>query len=119
MAGRDRARLEALASQLEARGGRRPGVLVADVGDAAALAEMARSTVRACKGCAPGTAAQPPAHSSTTHHPPLPPPQRVLINTVGPFRRYGRPVVAACVEAGTDYLDVCGEPGECVFVCER
>lgn len=35
---------------------------------------------------------------------------KVLINTVGPFRYWGEPVVRACVEAGTDYLDVCGEP---------
>ncbi|KAG0460232.1 hypothetical protein HPP92_023360 [Vanilla planifolia] len=34
----------------------------------------------------------------------------LLINCVGPFRLYGEPVVAACVETGTDYLDVCGEP---------
>lgn len=36
---------------------------------------------------------------------------KVLINTVGPFRYWGEPVVAACVAAGADYLDVCGEPG--------
>lgn len=35
---------------------------------------------------------------------------RVLLNCVGPFRYYGAPVVRACVEAGCDYLDICGEP---------
>jgi len=35
---------------------------------------------------------------------------RVVITTVGPYARYGEPVVAACVEAGTDYLDLTGEP---------
>ena len=35
---------------------------------------------------------------------------RLLLNCVGPFRLYGDPVVAACIEAGTDYLDICGEP---------
>ncbi|KAL6013488.1 hypothetical protein ACLOJK_003986 [Asimina triloba] len=35
---------------------------------------------------------------------------KLLLNCVGPFRLYGEPVVAACVEAGTDYLDVSGEP---------
>jgi len=35
---------------------------------------------------------------------------RVLINCVGPYRIYGDQVVAACVEAGTDYTDVTGEP---------
>jgi short subunit dehydrogenase-like uncharacterized protein len=35
---------------------------------------------------------------------------RVVISTVGPFIRYGEPVVAACAEAGTDYADISGEP---------
>ena len=35
---------------------------------------------------------------------------RVLISTVGPFAELGEPVVAACVEAGTDYVDITGEP---------
>lgn len=35
---------------------------------------------------------------------------RVVINTVGPFRFYGDPVVHACIQAHTDYLDVSGEP---------
>ena len=29
---------------------------------------------------------------------------------VGPYRVYGEPIVRACVEAGTDYVDVTGEP---------
>lgn len=35
---------------------------------------------------------------------------RVLINCCGPYRFYGEPVVNACVEAGTDHVDVTGEP---------
>ncbi|XP_023530251.1 probable mitochondrial saccharopine dehydrogenase-like oxidoreductase At5g39410 [Cucurbita pepo subsp. pepo] len=35
---------------------------------------------------------------------------KLILNCVGPFRRYGEPVVAACVETGCDYLDICGEP---------
>ncbi|TWD84083.1 short subunit dehydrogenase-like uncharacterized protein [Kribbella amoyensis] len=35
---------------------------------------------------------------------------RVLATTVGPYVRYGEPLVAACAEAGTDYLDLTGEP---------
>ena len=35
---------------------------------------------------------------------------RVLVTTVGPFIRYGEPVVRACVEQGTDYVDSTGEP---------
>ncbi|KAK9272470.1 hypothetical protein L1049_002843 [Liquidambar formosana] len=34
----------------------------------------------------------------------------LILNCVGPFRVYGEPVVAACVESGCDYLDICGEP---------
>jgi short subunit dehydrogenase-like uncharacterized protein len=35
---------------------------------------------------------------------------KVLISTVGPYIRYGEPVVAACSAAGTDYVDLTGEP---------
>ncbi|HEY0165716.1 MAG TPA: saccharopine dehydrogenase NADP-binding domain-containing protein [Jatrophihabitans sp.] len=35
---------------------------------------------------------------------------RVVISTVGPYLRHGEPLVAACAEAGTDYLDLTGEP---------
>jgi short subunit dehydrogenase-like uncharacterized protein len=34
---------------------------------------------------------------------------RVLASTVGPYRRYGIPVVGACAEAGTHYADLTGE----------
>src|SRR6266545_7315479 len=34
---------------------------------------------------------------------------RVVVTTVGPYLRYGEPVVAACAEAGTDYIDLTGE----------
>ena len=35
---------------------------------------------------------------------------RSVISTVGPYQLYGSELVAACVAAGTDYLDLCGEP---------
>jgi len=35
---------------------------------------------------------------------------RVLLTTVGPFIDYGEPVVQACVEQRTDYVDSTGEP---------
>lgn len=35
---------------------------------------------------------------------------RVVITTVGPYIEYGEPLVAACAEAGTDYVDLTGEP---------
>jgi short subunit dehydrogenase-like uncharacterized protein len=35
---------------------------------------------------------------------------RVVITTVGPYIRYGEPLVAACAAAGTNYVDLTGEP---------
>ena len=35
---------------------------------------------------------------------------RVVITTVGPYLEYGEPLVAACAEVGTDYVDLTGEP---------
>lgn len=35
---------------------------------------------------------------------------KVVITTVGPYIRYGEPLVAACAELGTDYVDLTGEP---------
>jgi short subunit dehydrogenase-like uncharacterized protein len=34
---------------------------------------------------------------------------RVVCTTVGPYTKYGTPMVEACVEAGTDYCDLTGE----------
>ena len=34
----------------------------------------------------------------------------VVISTVGPYLEHGEPLVAACAEAGTDYVDLTGEP---------
>ena len=41
---------------------------------------------------------------------------KVVISTVGPYIRYGEPLVAACAAAGTDYVDLTGEP-EFVDLC--
>lgn len=35
---------------------------------------------------------------------------KVVLTTVGPYQLYGTPLVAACAESGTDYVDLCGEP---------
>lgn len=35
---------------------------------------------------------------------------KVVITTVGPYIKYGEPLVAACAAAGTDYVDLTGEP---------
>ena len=34
---------------------------------------------------------------------------RVVLTTVGPYSRYGLPLVAACAKTGTDYADLTGE----------
>lgn len=35
---------------------------------------------------------------------------KVVITTVGPYLHHGEPMVAACAAAGTDYVDLSGEP---------
>ena len=44
---------------------------------------------------------------------------RLVVTTVGPYQRYGRPVVDAAVEADCDYLDITGEPEFVAGVVER
>lgn len=81
LAGRSRARVEALRAELEELGhpgAAEMGVLEADSADAGALADVA------------GRA-------------------RVLLSFAGPYRKYGIPVARACAEAGTHYLDISGE----------
>ncbi|MFO7539053.1 MAG: saccharopine dehydrogenase NADP-binding domain-containing protein [Chloroflexota bacterium] len=36
---------------------------------------------------------------------------RVVCTTVGPYTKYGTPLLAACVEQGVDYCDITGETG--------
>ena len=81
LAGRNRAKLEAVRDRLAAID---PGLadlplLHADVTDPASLRAVAEAS-------------------------------RVVITTVGPYIEYGEPLVAACAEAGTDYVDLTGEP---------
>ena len=77
LAGRNRAKLEAVAADLD--GAATPELVEADVTDPASLRAVAESA-------------------------------RVAITTVGPYLRHGDPLVAACAAAGTDYLDLTGEP---------
>jgi len=35
---------------------------------------------------------------------------KAIVTTVGPYQLHGEPLVAACAKAGTDYVDLCGEP---------
>ena len=36
---------------------------------------------------------------------------KCVLTTVGPYQLYGSDLVSACAEAGTDYVDLTGEPG--------
>lgn len=36
---------------------------------------------------------------------------KAVITTVGPYQLHGEPLALACARAGTDYVDLCGEPG--------
>ena len=81
LAGRSRAKLEAVRSRLAGTDPRLADLplLLADVSDPGSLAAVASSA-------------------------------RVVISTVGPYIEYGEPLVAACAGAGTDYVDLTGEP---------
>ena len=81
LAGRNRAKLEALRSRLAQADPARAELplLHADSSDEGSLRELAESA-------------------------------RVVVSTVGPYIRYGEPLVAACAAAGTDYADLTGEP---------
>jgi len=35
---------------------------------------------------------------------------RLVFNVTGPYRFLGKDIVASCVNAGTNYMDICGEP---------
>jgi short subunit dehydrogenase-like uncharacterized protein len=79
IAGRDRARLDAIVAELPlADGVAAPAVVTASLDDTASLRAMAART-------------------------------RVLVSTVGPYALHGSGTVAACVDEGTDYCDLTGE----------
>jgi len=77
MAGRDRTKLEAVRTEINAP--LSTPIIEANARDVASLDAMARRA-------------------------------KVVISTVGPYQLYGEPLVAACANAGADYVDLCGEP---------
>src|SRR4051794_20943187 len=81
LAGRNRAKLDAVAARLAAAAPEapKPDVLLADAADEATLREIAGKA-------------------------------RVVLTTVGPYALYGWALVAACAAAGTAYCDLTGEP---------
>jgi short subunit dehydrogenase-like uncharacterized protein len=81
LVGRSRAKLEAMAAGLAETGAAVPAPDLLEA-DAADRAALARVAEGA----------------------------RVMITTVGPYALHGEPLVAACAAAGTDYVDLTGEP---------
>ena len=77
LAGRDRARLEAVRDEIGAPAD--TPLIIADAADPASVDAMVRRA-------------------------------KAVITTVGPYQLYGDALIAACAAAGTDYLDLCGEP---------
>lgn len=82
LVGRDRGKLEAVGAELDRR--RREGLAAPDLIEADATDPTSLARVARAT--------------------------RVLITTVGPYALYGEPLVAACAAAGTDYVDLTGEP---------
>ncbi|MDX6608579.1 MAG: hypothetical protein QOF85_504 [Solirubrobacterales bacterium] len=82
LVGRNRGKLDAVRSSLAAISA--PGVPAPDllIADAADSAALARVAEAA----------------------------KVVVTTVGPYALFGEPLVAACAAAGTDYVDLTGEP---------
>lgn len=128
MAGRDAKRLEKLVAGLEG-GSPAPGVLVADVAKPDSLAAMAQASRVLINGVGPfrfgvGFGAVPQGAGRVSrkgqrcwgHSQLVPCTAPSLLHCLATLiavwcRFYGEPVFKACVEAGTDYLDICGEPG--------
>jgi short subunit dehydrogenase-like uncharacterized protein len=44
---------------------------------------------------------------------------KVVLTTVGPYTRYGEPLVVACIDEGTDYVDLTGETNWWREIVER
>lgn len=74
IAGRNRAKLEALQARLKSR----PAVLIADSQDGPSVDALVKQA-------------------------------KVLCTTVGPYSRYGTPILSACARRGVDYCDLSGE----------
>ena len=36
---------------------------------------------------------------------------KCVLTTVGPYQMYGEKIIKTCISTGTDYVDLCGEPG--------
>ncbi|MCP9273484.1 saccharopine dehydrogenase family protein [Mycolicibacterium arenosum] len=78
-----------------------------------ALAGRSVDKLRAVRDALPASAAEWPLIAADSSSPAtldeLAKRTRVVVTTVGPYTKYGLPLVAACAAAGTDYADLTGE----------
>jgi short subunit dehydrogenase-like uncharacterized protein len=78
-----------------------------------ALAGRSADKLRAVRDALPAWAAEWPLITADAANPAaledLAKRTRVVVTTVGPYAKYGLPLVAACAAAGTDYADLTGE----------
>jgi short subunit dehydrogenase-like uncharacterized protein len=85
----------------------------APAGTRIALAGRSRSRLEEVRSGLPAAAREWPLLEADTGDPAslaaLAGGTRVLVTTVGPYARYGLPVVEACARAGTHYADLTGE----------
>ncbi|OBG21905.1 trans-acting enoyl reductase family protein [Mycobacterium sp. 852002-51057_SCH5723018] len=85
----------------------------AGAGARIALAGRSPDRLRAVRDTLPGSARDWPVLTADAASPStlseLAARTQVVITTVGPYARYGLPLVAACAAAGTDYADLTGE----------
>ncbi|WUI01930.1 saccharopine dehydrogenase NADP-binding domain-containing protein [Spirillospora sp. NBC_00431] len=89
----------------------------ADPGTRWALAGRDRAKLRAVRDrlakLDPACAGLPLLHADTTDAASIEEianAARVVVTAVGPYAEHGEPLVAACARAGTDYVDLTGEP---------
>jgi short subunit dehydrogenase-like uncharacterized protein len=85
----------------------------APAGTRIALAGRSRARLEQVRAGLPGAAREWPLVEADSGDPAslarLAESTRVLVTTVGPYARYGLPVVEACARAGTAYADLTGE----------
>jgi short subunit dehydrogenase-like uncharacterized protein len=85
----------------------------APAGTRIALAGRSRAKLQDVRAMLPAAARDWPIVEADSHDPTalnaLARSTRVVVTTVGPYARYGLPLVAACAEAGTHYADLTGE----------
>ncbi|SDE97204.1 Uncharacterized conserved protein [Blastococcus aurantiacus] len=85
----------------------------APVGTRIALAGRSRARLEEARAALPAAAAEWPLIEADASDPAsmaaLAAGTRVVVTTVGPYARYGMPLVEACAAAGTHYADLTGE----------